>query len=178
MRRALVLSVVLVSGCHQAPPVADTSGPNVVKANKEMSDLLRKADAVATPSYASVVAAPEPAPRQAATSTNPPVAPADLPRQATPAKSKTDVMRDEAESAFGARLGSLRRTAEAARLKKDRHLQVCQGKVPTSECQQLTADIADAAKTLEHELGDIDESARRSGIDPGVMHDLLAKHGF
>jgi len=178
MRRALVLSVVLVSGCHEAPPAAETPGPNVVKANKEMSDLLRKADAVATTSYASMVAAPEPAPREPATSTNPPVAPAEPLRQATPAKSRTDVMRDEAVAAFGARLGSLRRTAEAARLKKDRHLQVCQGKVPTSECQLLTADIADATRTLERELGDIEEGARRAGIDPGLMHDLVAQYGF
>jgi type IV secretory pathway VirB10-like protein len=178
MRRVLILSVVLVSGCHQAPPAADTSGPNVVKANKEMSDLLRKADAVSATSYASMVAAPEPAPPQPATSTNPPVAPADPVRPATPAKSRTDVMRDEAEAAFGPRLGSLRRTAEAARLKKDRNLQVCQGKVPTSECQLLTADIADATRTLEHELGDIEESARRARIDPGLMHDLIAKYGF
>jgi hypothetical protein len=87
-------------------------------------------------------------------------------------------MRDQAAAALGDRLSALRRTAEAARLKKDRHLQVCEGKVPTSECQLLTADIADGTRTLERELGDIEEAARRAGIDQGLMHDLLAKYGF
>ena len=88
-------------------------------------------------------------------------------------------MRDQAAAAFGDRLGSLRRTAEAARLKKDRYSQVCQGKTSTqSECQLLTTDVADASKTIERELGDIQEAAQHARIDPGTMHDLLAKYGF
>ena len=64
MRRALVLSVFLVSGCHQAsaPPAADAPGPNPVKARKEMSQLLSKADALTASISTPPDAAPEPAP--------------------------------------------------------------------------------------------------------------------
>ena len=86
-------------------------------------------------------------------------------------------MRNQATAAFGERLGTLRRTAEAARLKKDRYQQVCQ-KQTLTECQQLTADVSDASKTIERELGDIEEAARRAGIDQDLMRDLLAKYGF
>jgi hypothetical protein len=174
MRRALLLSVVLVSGCHQASaPAADAAAQTAAKNNKEVSDLLRKADALAA--SVAAPAAPEPVPAQPALSANPPAAPAAV----TPAKSKADVMRDQAAAAFSDRLGALRRTAEATRLKKDRYLQVCQGAASAkSECQLLTTDVADASKTIERELGDIDEAARRARIDPGTMHDLLAKYGF
>ena len=88
-------------------------------------------------------------------------------------------MRDQAAVAFGDRLRALRRTAEAARLKKDRYQQVCQGKVVTqSECQTLTTEIADASRTIERELGDIQEAGQRARIDPDVMRDLLGKYGF
>ena len=184
MRKALVLSVVLVSGCHQAsaPPASDASGPNPVKARKEMSQLLSKADALFAPVSAPPVAAPAPAPAQPPASVAPAATPAVAPvdsSQTAPAKSKADVMRDQAAADFGDRLRTLRRTAEASRLKKDRYQQVCQGKVVTqSECQQLNSDIADASRTIERELGDIDEAARRARIDPGVMQDLLARYGF
>jgi hypothetical protein len=178
MRRALLLSVVLLSGCHQAsaPLGADASAKNAVKASKEMSDLLRKADTLTAVNNTPPAAAPEPVSPQPGPSANLPVAAAD---QVTPVKSKADVMRDQAAAAFGDRLGALRRTAEAARLKKDRYLQVCQGKgAAQSECQLLTTDVADASSTIERELGDIQEAARRARIDPGMMHDLLAKYGF
>jgi len=88
-------------------------------------------------------------------------------------------MRDQAAAAFGDRLRALRRTAEATRLKKDRYQQVCQGNAAVkSECQMLTTDVADAAKTIERELGDIQEAARHAQVDPSMMHDLLAKYGF
>jgi hypothetical protein len=177
MRRALVLSVVLVSGCQQAPPAADPSGQNAVKANKEVSDLLRKADALAATTDTPPVSGSEPVLHPSVSAAAFVAAPLDPPR-VTPAKPKADGMRDQAAAALGDRLSALRRTAEASRLKKDRHLQVCQGKVATSECQLLTADIADATRTLERELGDIEEAAQRAGIDPGLMHDLLAKYGF
>jgi hypothetical protein len=182
MRRALLLSVVFVSGCHQtsAPPAADASGPNPVKARKEMTQLLNKADAltasVSTPPP--VVAAPEPGPRQPETVPSAPVAPANSPQPA-PAKPNADVVRDQALAGFRDRLVTLRRTAEASRLKKDRYQQVCQGgKVSQSECQQLTADIADASTTIERELGDIEQAALRARIDSGAMHDLLTRYGF
>jgi hypothetical protein len=178
MRRALVLSVVLVSACHQAsaPPAVDAS-INAAK-NKEMTDLLRKADAIAASVAAPAVAAPEPVTPQPAPSINPPAAPAAT-QQVTPARSKTDVMREQAVAAFGDRLRTLHRTAEANRLKKDRYSQVCQGNASAkSECQLLTTDVADASKTIERELEDIEEAARRARIDPGTMRDLLAKYGF
>jgi hypothetical protein len=154
------------------------SGQNAAKTNKEMSDLLRKADALAATSSAPPVSAPEPAAPQPASAASVAGPAADV-HPVTPAKSKAEVMRDQAAAAFGDRLGSLRRTAEAARLKKDRYSQVCQGKAVTqSECQVLTTDVADASKMVERELGDIGEAARRARIDPGVMHDLLAKYGF
>jgi hypothetical protein len=184
MRRALLLSVVLASGCSKASPPPVASGPNVVKANKEMSDLFRKADALGASNTAPSAAAPQPVVPQAvppppAPPANPP-APPPASQQATPAKSKADTTRDQAAAAFGDRLRTLRRTAEAARLKKDRYLQVCQGPNASlkSECQLLTTDLADASKAVERELGDIEEAARRAQIDPGVMHDLLAKYGF
>src|SRR5260221_9864 len=66
MRLAIVLSALVLSACHQtpAPPAADAS--QTVKANKEVADLLRKADALAAsttiPATAglSVPAAPPP----------------------------------------------------------------------------------------------------------------------
>jgi hypothetical protein len=182
MRRALLLSVVLVSGCHQAaaPQAADASAQNAAnaKTNKEMTDLLRKADAIAATGSTPTVSAPEPVPPQPVSGASVTVAAADV-HPATPAKSKADVMRDQAAATFGDRLGALRRTAEAARLKKDRYSQLCQGKAATqSECQVLTIDVADASKMIERELGDIGEAARLARIDPGVMHDLLAKYGF
>ena len=179
MRRALLLSVVLVSGCHQAPApqAADASAQNAAKANNEVSDLLRKADAIAATNSAPPVstepARPQPVPAASV------AGPAADVHPVAPVKSKTDVMRDQAAATFGDRLGSLRRTAEAARLKKDRYSQVCQGKTATqSECQVLTTDMADASKTIERELGDIQEAAQHARIDPGTMHDLLAKYGF
>jgi len=63
-------------------------------------------------------------------------------------------------------------------LKKDRSQQVCQGKVAQPECQTLTTDVADASRTIERELSDIQEAAQRARIDPDVMRDLLAKYGF
>jgi len=180
MRRALLLSVVLVSGCHQAsaPPAADAPGPNPVKARKEMSQLLSKADALTASISVPSAAAPEPALPQAASVTIAPVVPAESPRPA-PAKPTADVAREQAIAAFGDRLLTLRRTAEASRLKKDRYQQVCQGgKVAQSECQQLTSDIADASRTIEQELGDIEQAALRARIDSGAMHDLLARYGF
>jgi hypothetical protein len=181
MRKALLLSVVLVSGCHQtsAPPAADASGPNPVKARKEMSQLLSKADALtASVSAPPVAAAPEPAPRQPEPVASVPVAPANSPQQA-PAKPNADVVRDQALASFRDRLVTLRRTAEASRLKKDRYQQICQGKVVAqSECQQLSSDIADASSTIERELGDIEQGALRARIDSGAMHDLLARYGF
>jgi hypothetical protein len=194
MRRALFLSVVLVTGCGQAPapPAADASGQNAAKA-KEMSDLLRKADAISGVNNTPAAAAPQPVAQppaaQQPVSPQPvskqPVASAALaavPAEAhpvTPAKSKADVMRDQAATAFGDRLGSLRRTAEASRLKKDRYSQICQGKVALqSECQLLTTDLAEASKMIERELGDIEEAGRHARIDPGVMRELLAKYGF
>lgn len=190
MRRALALSVVLLSGCRQAtaPPAADASGPNPVKARKEMSALLSKADAltasISVPAAAATDPGRQPASSQPASSpnpvvaANPPAAPADS-AQTTPAKSKADVMRDQAAVAFADRLRALRRTAEAARLKKDRYQQICQGKVVAqSECQTLTADVADASRTIEHELGDIQDAAQRARIDSDVMRDLLGKYGF
>jgi hypothetical protein len=179
MRRALLLSVVLVAGCHQAsaPQAADASAQNAAKANKEVSDLLRKADAIAATNSAPPVS-PEPAPPQPVPAASVSGPAADV-HPVTPAKSKSDVMRDQAAATFGDRLGSLRRTAEAARLKKDRYSQICQGKAATqAECQVLTTDVADASKTIERELGDIDEAARHARIDQGTMHDLLAKYGF
>jgi len=173
MRLAIVLSALVLSACHQtpAPPAADAS--QTVKANKEVADLLRKADALAAsttiPATAglSVPAAP------------PPEAPAKAKDAGgvTAAKSKTEVMHDQAVAAFGDRLSSLRRTSEAARLKKDRYLSVCQVQGHT-ECAQLTADVSAASKMIEGELGEIDQAARRAGIDPALMHDLLAKYGF
>jgi hypothetical protein len=185
MRRAFLLSVVLASGCHQAsaPAVVDAAAKNAAKANKEMSDLFRKADALAAANDTPVAAndtppAAAPIPPQPSPSGNAPVAPEGS-EHPTPAKSKTDVMRDQATAAFGDRLRSLHRTAEATRLKKDRYLQVCQGNAAAkSECQSLTTDVADASRTIERELGDIEEAARRARIDSGVMRDLLAKYGF
>src|SRR6185369_2890232 len=127
MRRALILSVVLVSGCHQAsaPPADDASGKsNAVKANKEMSDLLRKADALAAANSAPPVAAPQPVVQPPVASAKAPAAAADA-HPATPAPPKTDATRDQAAAVFGDRLRALRRTAEATRLKKDRYQQVC-----------------------------------------------------
>jgi hypothetical protein len=182
MRRALLLSVVLVSGCHEAaaPRAADASAQNAAnaKTNKEMTDLLRKADAIAATGSAPTVPAPEPASPQPVPAAGVASAAADV-HPVTPAKSNADVMQDQAAAAFGDRLGALRRTAEAARLKKDRYSQICQGRAAAqSECQLLTTDVADASKVVERELGDIGEAARRARIDPGVMHDLLAKYGF
>ena len=180
MRRALLLSVVFVSGCHQAsaPPAADASGPNPVKARKEMSQLLSKADALTASVSVPPVAAPEPAPRPPAPAPSASVAPADS-QQPSPAKPNADVVREQALAAFRDRLVTLRRTAEASRLKKDRYQQICQGKVVAqSECQQLTSDIADASATIERELGDIEQAALRARIDSGAMHDLLARYGF
>ena len=180
MRRALLLSVVLVTGCHQAsaPKAVDASAQNAAKTNKEVSDLLRKADAIAATSSAPPVSAPAPAPPQPVSAPAVAGAAADV-HPVTPAKSKAEVMQDQAAAAFGDRLGALRRTAEAARLKKDRFSQICQGRAATqSECELLTTDVADASKVVERELGDIGEAARRARIDPGVMHDLLAKYGF
>jgi hypothetical protein len=182
MRRALLLSMVLVSGCHQgsAPPAGETSAQKAERKakDKEMSDLLRKADAITAVNTAPAAVVPLPVPAQPAPLAKAPVAPADTPHVA-PAKSKTDVMRDQAAAAFGDRLGTLRRTAEASRLKKDQYQKLCQGKsAAKAQCQDLTTDVTDAAKTIERELGDIDEAARRAQIDPGVMHDLLAKYGF
>jgi hypothetical protein len=180
MRRALLLSVVFVSGCHQAsaPPAADASGPNPVKARKEMSQLLSKADALTASVSVPPVAAPEPAPRPPASVPSAPVAPADS-QPPAPAKPNADVMRDQVLAGFRDRLVTLRRTAEASRLKKDRYQQICQGKVVAqAECQQLTSDIADASTTIERELGDIEQAALRARIDSGAMHDLLARYGF
>ena len=184
MRRALLLTVVLVSGCRQASaPAADAAAQTAAKNNKEVSDLLRKADALAAsvgaPALpAAAPAAPQPAAAASLPPANPPVAPvAAVP--ATPVKSKADVMREQAATTFGDRLNTLRRTAEASRLKKDRYSQQCQGKfAEKADCQFLTADLADASKAIERELGDIDEAARHARIDPAVMHDLLAKYGF
>jgi hypothetical protein len=158
-----------------------------VKARKEMSALLSKADAltasISVPAAAATDAGRQPASSQPAAPANPavvasaPVPVADSP-QTTPAKSKADVMRDQAAAAFADRLRTLRRTAEAARLKKDRSQQVCQGKVAQPECQTLTTDVADASRTIERELSDIQEAAQRARIDPDVMRDLLAKYGF
>ena len=182
MRGALFLSVIFVSGCHQAsaPPAADASGPNPVKARKEMSQLLSKADALtASVSTPPVAAAPEPAPRQPASAPSAPVARAADSQQPAPAKPNVDVARDQALASFRDRLVALRRTAEASRLKKDRYQQICQGKVVgQSECQQLSSDIADASTTIERELGDIEQAALRARIDSGAMHDLLARYGF
>jgi hypothetical protein len=181
MRRALLLSVVLVSGCNQAsaPPAADTSGPNPVKARKEMSQLLSKADALTASVSAPPAAAPEPAPRPVASVSSVPVAPAPADsKPPAPAKPTADAVRDQALATFRDRLVTLRRTAEASRLKKDRYQQVCQGKVPQSECQQLNSDIAEASATIERELGDIEQAALRARIDSGAMHDLLARYGF
>ena len=191
MKRALLLTVVLASGCNQAsaPPAADPAAQTAAKNNKEMSDLLRKADAIAAsaaaPAGAAAVAAvPQPTASASVPPANPPLAPVAAP-QTAPAKpkadvkSKADVMRDEADTTFGARLSTLRRTAEAARLKKASYSQLCQGKLAEkADCQLLTADVADASKTIERELGDIDEAARHARIEPGVMRDLLAKYGF
>ena len=180
MRRALLLSVVFVSGCHQAsaPPAADASGSNPVKARKEMSQLLSKADALtASVSVPPAAAAPGPAPRRPASAPSAPVAPADS-QPPAPAKANADGARDQALASFRDRLVTLRRTAEASRLKKDRYQQICQAKVPPSECQQLTSDIADASTTIERELGDIEQAALRARIDSGAMHDLLARYGF
>jgi hypothetical protein len=149
-----------------------------VKARKEMSQLLSKADALtASVSTPPVVAAPEPAPRPTASVPSVPAAPAEA-QPPAPAKPTADVARDQALAGFRDRLVSLRRTAEASRLKKDRYQQVCQAKVPPSECQQLTSDIADATATIERELGDIQQGALRARIDSGAMHDLLARYGF
>jgi hypothetical protein len=150
-----------------------------VKARKEMSQLLSKADALtASVSVPPVAApAPEPATRQPAPAPSAPVAPADS-QPPSPAKPNADVARDQALAGFRDRLVTLRRTAEASRLKKDRYQQICQAKVPPSECQQLTSDIADASTTIERELGDIEQAALRARIDSGAMHDLLAKYGF
>src|SRR5580765_539059 len=164
MRRALVLSVVLVAGCRQAsaPPAVDEAAKKAAKTSKEISELLRKADSLAaanntsnTPPVATAsVAAVQPVPLPPAPSANPPVAPAAS-QHVAPAKSNAEVVRDQAAAAIGDRLRSLRRTAEAARLKKDRYLQACQGKGSLKpDCQVLTTDIADASKTIERELGD------------------------
>ena len=180
MRRALLLSVVFVSGCHQAsaPPAADASGPNPVKARKEMSQLLSKADALTASVSVPPAAAPEPAPRQPAPVSSAPVATPDS-QQPASAKPNADVVRDQAIAALRDRLVTLRRMAEASRLKKDRYQQICQGKVVAqSECQQLTSDIADASTTIERELGDVEQAALRARIDSGAMHDLLARYGF
>jgi CHAD domain-containing protein len=178
MRLALLLSALLVSGCHQASaPPADASAQNASKTSKEMSDLLRKADALSTD------AAKNTPPVNPTPSVQPDHQPVTSPAAAesavrvAPAKSKTEVMRDQAATAFGDRLATLRRTAEASRLKKDRYQQVCQTQT-RPECQQLTADVSDASKTIERELGDIEDAARRAGIDQGLMRDLLAKYGF
>jgi hypothetical protein len=176
----VVLSVVLVSGCHQAsaPAAVDPSGQNAVKNRKEMTQLLSKADAITASIGVSPVAAAEPASGQPATVPSAPAAPAE-PQQPTPAKSNADVVREQAIAALRDRLVTLRRTAEASRLKKDRYQQICQGKVVAqSECQQLTSDIADASATIERELGDIEQAALRARIDSGAMHDLLARYGF
>src|SRR5262249_12785348 len=141
MRLVLALSVLVVAGCQSAPPPADASAQVASKNSKEMSDLLRKADALAPvqskdqPPAADHAAASEPVPTQP-----------DSPR--APAKSKTEVMREQAVASYGDRLSSLRRTAEAARLKKDRYQQVCQRQTPSAECQQLTADVSAASKTI------------------------------
>jgi hypothetical protein len=179
MRLALLLSALLVSGCHQASaPPADASAQIGSKTSKEMSDLLRKADALSTEAAKNTPPVnPTPSVQPDHQPVTPPAAAESSLRVAPPAKSKTEVMHDQAATAFGDRLSALRRTAEAARLKKDRYQQVCQTQT-RPECQQLTADVSDASKTIERELGDIEDAARRAGIDQGLMRDLLAKYGF
>ena len=172
MRLALLLSALLVSGCHQAsaPQAADASAQIASKNSKEMSDLLRKADALSTE------AAKNTPPVNPTPSVNPtPLVQPDH-QPVTPPAAAESAQRAAAD-AFGERLRSLRRTAEAARLKKDRYQQICQTQT-RPECQQLTADVSDASKIVERELGDIEDAARRGGIDQGLMRDLLAKYGF
>jgi hypothetical protein len=169
MRLPLLLSALLVSGCQQAPvPAADTSAQNASRPSKETVDLLRKADAL----FADAAKNPPPV-------TPPPSVPPDqpVPHQPVPRQAAAEDSQRAPVAAFADRLGTLRRTAEAARLKKDRYQQVCQTQT-LPECQLLTADLSDASKIIERELGDIQEAARRAGIDQGQMRDLLSKYGF
>jgi hypothetical protein len=46
------------------------------------------------------------------------------------------------------------------------------------ECRLLWEDITTASTTIERELNNIQETARRRGIYPGIVRDLLAKYGF
>jgi hypothetical protein len=46
------------------------------------------------------------------------------------------------------------------------------------ECRSLHDEVEAKATTILRELDEVTESARRNGIQPGVLRDLMVKHGF
>ncbi|MBI3049076.1 MAG: hypothetical protein HYY76_12285 [Acidobacteria bacterium] len=48
----------------------------------------------------------------------------------------------------------------------------------TPECRILKDEIATESASIIHEITLVEDSARRKGILPGVVRDLLAKHGL
>jgi hypothetical protein len=164
-----------------ALPTPAAPGPPrlpVTRAEPPAADSLREAMPAATPP------SPTPAPAEAVPSTpilasaSPSPSPSPGP-PAKPERSDTDVRREQVEQRLEQTLARLQ--GEMTRLSGNtREFQsICLGtRGEASSCARLFNDIATATDTVDRELQQAEEDARRASVVPGVLRDLRQRHGL
>lgn len=117
---------------------------------------------------------------------------------AAPEPSDTDVMRDRAERTFGTALQRAQVAAANFKADFDRYNSACNprlrwehafnpkdpaaatemAKETTYRCRAQWTDLTEQADAMKPFFRQIEDRARRDGILPGVMRDLLARYGL